>query len=173
MGLEPSAAEAASLQPLRQAVERGAAQEQERFERHQGPFALEAFFEDRRRVARHQGFGVETARDGVQFLALRSQPAGDLRRRQPGELADRAQAPAVEGFRDLDRRRQPAEGQGREEVRLLALVDHVRGLGQCRGDARRELARGDAGFRRQSGAGRGAFEGRGEFGFGIFDPGSR
>ncbi len=99
---EAGAAEAARLQSLGQSVERRATEEEQRFEIHQRPLAVQTLLELERWLARHQRLRIEPARHGVELVAFAAQSTHHFRRRQAGEFADRAQPPAGEGLGEVE-----------------------------------------------------------------------
>ena len=119
--------------------------------RDQRPLEAHPLVEGGRRLARHQGPGIDSAGRRVQLAAEPSQPARHPRRRQAGEVAHRAHAPALEGLGHVHLGRQALEGQGSEEGGLLARGHDHRRLGQAGGHPRRQLARRDSHPRRQAG----------------------
>jgi hypothetical protein len=93
---------------------------------------------------------IDSAGGRVQRAAGLSQAARHSRPGQPCEIADRADAPALQGGGEIHLRRQAGERQRRQEGSLLPVRDDDRRLGKPRGDPRGELARSDPGPRRQA-----------------------
>src|SRR5262249_31307830 len=67
------------------------------------------------------------------------------------ELADRLETPALERFRNLERRRELAERKRRQKRGFPSGRDDSRRFRKARRNARRELGGGDAGARREAG----------------------
>ena len=93
--LEPLAGEALDLHPLRQAVERGVGDEEERLERDERPLQLHPFAKLRRQRARHERTRIDAARGPVQLASDLAEAAGDFAFGKLGEIADRCRGPSA------------------------------------------------------------------------------
>ena len=107
---------------------------------------------DGRRQAGLERARIDAARGGVELAAELAQAARDFAFRQVREVADRADAPALERLGDLDLGSEARERERREEARLFAFGDDGGRVGEARGDARGELGGGDADARGQAAA---------------------
>ena len=105
--LEAAAGEALHLHPLREAIERGVGDEEERLERDERPLELHPFAELRRQRARDQRPRIDAARGVMQLASELAEARGDFR--LPGASRNRrsTRGPIA---RSSSRHRPPATG---------------------------------------------------------------
>jgi len=149
--LQAPAGEPLRLEAPGQPLESRVSDEEKGLERDERPLEIHPFTQRKRRQARLERARVDSARGGVKPAPELPQAALDLSGRQFRELSDRADAPPLEGCRDLDLRREACERQRREKFAFLPRRHDTRRIGQSRRDARGELGGGEAGARGQAG----------------------
>src|SRR5262249_32069142 len=114
--LEARAREGAGFQAREEALEGGVGEKEKRLEGGEGRRGGHALGEGGRRQVRLERTRVDGARGDVEVAADLTQTAGDFAFGQLREIADRGEAPALEGRGDLHLRREALERERREKA---------------------------------------------------------
>ena len=127
-----------------QTIECSAGNEDERLERDQRPLQVHSFAKLGEWLPGLQRLGIDATRRPVQVTSALAKTGRYFALRKSGQLADRCQSPALKHFRSLELGRQTGQGQGSEKTRFTSGGYDGRRVRQLRGDARRQLARGNS-----------------------------